>query len=159
MALIDMLIPGFWINYATAISAWFAGKDMESIYYINLVFPRRARCTFMTAQSSQSHDALCQLQLNGLNQYIFVVIWLWTVAQLAVTIFNFFYCIVLCNKRNMRIEILRRYGDATVTHHHVLRATNNGLLGDFFILKQIARNINQATFTDIVIQLALTKNT
>lgn len=160
MLMLDMVIPDFWTNYTYAIIALICGNEQEWHYYSNLVFPKRAKCAFTAfgpSGSDQIHDALCLLPLNVINEKIFVFLWFWFITQLVASVLNFGYYTFISYSKNLRNSILRCHAIGAVSTQQVLAATNNGTFGDFFILKQIARNTNTATFIEILSELSYGK--
>lgn len=126
--------------------------------YSDFVFPRIAKCQYKSygpSGSPQIFDALCLLPLNVLNQKLFVIIWLWYVCQLFVSIGNLIYWAAIYYSRNIRIEILRRRSLLSISRKQIMQASNQGHLGNFFVLKQIARNTNTVTFVEILTELAM----
>lgn len=53
--------------------------------------------------------------------------------------------------------ILRHCSIMAISHQQIMQATNFGHFGDFFVLKQIARNTNTMTFIDLMSELAISK--
>lgn len=122
------------------------------------MFPRVAKCTYKSygpSGSSQIFDALCLLPLNVLNQKIFVIIWIWYTLQLLISILNLIYWVVVYYSRNLRIEILRRCSLMSMSSKQIMQATNTGHLGNFFVLRQIAKNTNTITFVEILKDLSM----
>lgn len=75
--------------------------------------------------------------------------------QLAVSVVNFVYWMVLYYSENIRHVILRHLSMMAVSRKQILQATNKGHLGNFFVLKQIAKNTNATTFVELMSELSL----
>lgn len=160
MIILNLVIPRFWSYYPSAVFALISGNKTEWSQYSDLVFPKRAKCTFTAfgpSGSGQLHDALCLLPLNVLNEKVFAIIWCLFMVQIVTSVLNFIYYVLIYYSKTLRLAVLRRNAIAAVSHQQVLTATNNGNFGDFFVLKQIARNINTSTFIDIMQELAMSK--
>ncbi len=58
------------------------------------VFPRVTKCSYFKYGPSgtvQTHDAICVLPINIMNEKIFVLVWFWLIALTAVTVVSLFY--------------------------------------------------------------------
>lgn len=156
--MLNMVIPGFWSTYFKATTALLFGDLPAWTLNSDLVFPKTAKCLFKSYGPSgtlQHLDSLCLLPLNVLNQKIFVIVWIWYIMQLAVSVVNFVYWMVLYYSENIRHVILRHLSMMAVSRKQIMQATNKGHLGNFFVLKQIAKNTNATTFVELMSELSL----
>lgn len=80
MFLIDIFLGGEFFSYGTKVLQ-FSQLDQEDRYDPMIaVFPRVTKCTFQKFGPSgtiESHDALCILALNILNEKIYILLWFW----------------------------------------------------------------------------------
>lgn len=159
--MLNMVIPGFWSSYTPATFALLTGDSFSWTNYSDSTFPKMAKCLFESVGPSgsiQYKDALCLLPLNVVNQKIFVIIWLWYVFQLAMSIGNFIYWAVVCYSKTLRVAILRQYSMMALTRKQIMQATDQAALGHYFVLNQMARNIDTLTFVQLLTELSLTSD-
>lgn len=138
--------------------ALFTGNSDGWKVYSDQTFPTIAKCLFESTGPSgtvQQFDALCLLPQNVLNQKIFVIIWLWYIFQLVVSVANLSYWAAIYYSRNVRVAILYRYAMMTINRKQIMQATNKAHLGHFFLLQQIAKNIDNFTFCELLNELSL----
>jgi len=80
---LDIFLEGQFRRYGPLVSAFFAEENPhDRIDPMARLFPKMTKCTIHTfgpAGSVQTHDALCVLPLNVVNEKIFVVLWFWLV--------------------------------------------------------------------------------
>lgn len=78
-----MFLEGQFRRYGPLVSAFIAAESPhDRIDPMARLFPKVTKCTIHTfgpAGSVQTHDALCVLPLNVVNEKIFVVLWFWLV--------------------------------------------------------------------------------
>lgn len=156
---LNIIIPRFWNHYFHAISSLLIGDMVKWIDHSEYIFPRAAKCSFESFGPSgtiQQFDALCLLPLNILNQKLFLIVWIWYITQLVVIIFDLMYWIIVSYSETVRVYILRQKSMRSVSHKQILHASCKAHLGHFFILNQIAKNINPITFVELLSNLAHT---
>lgn len=155
---LNVIIPGFWIRYSQAISALMIGDPINWTYHSEMIFPRAAKCTYEPygpSGSIQKFDAFCLLPLNILNQKLFIIVWIWYIVQMIISILNLLYWIIVSYSENVRIYILRQKSMNSVSRQRILHASRKAHLGHFFVLNQIAKNINLETFAELICNLAM----
>lgn len=75
------------------------------------VFPRVTKCTFHKfgpSGSIQTHDALCILALNILNEKIFIFLWFWLILLSAMSGLSLLYSSMVIVLPGVRETILKR---------------------------------------------------
>lgn len=158
---LDLAIPEFWPNYAKAISALLFGPTIDWYKHSSVVFPKQAKCFFYNYGPSgtmQRKDSLCLLPLNNINEKIFVVIWIWYIVLLTITILNGIYVALSFTNKNLRLAIVKSHTMLQVSNKQINQATNNGHLGDCFVLKQMARSLNPIIFIEIMEDLSIERS-
>jgi len=132
------------------------GEQMETrVDPMAKVFPKMAKCTFHTYGPSgtiQNHDGLCILPINIINEKIYVFLWFWFCGLVmwtfiflcfrAVTIFSR-YCrfLVFCGRAKSNNR-----GD-------IAKVMERFWFGDWFILMQLCKNMDDMVFHELVIDL------
>lgn len=155
--MLHMIIPGFWENYGMAIYALFTGNKTDWRLYSEYVFPRLAKCLYQNygpSGSIEEKDSLCLLPLNVLNEKIFVILWLWYSVLLIVSLINFLYHMLVFASKNLRISILKYRTNRHLSKKQIQLVTNNANVGDFFVINQMAKNVNSFTFLELMLELA-----
>lgn len=156
-----MAIPNFWQKYARAIYALVFGSSDDWFKYSSFVFPKQTKCDFHNYGVSggmQSKDSLCLMPLNNINDKIFVVIWIWYIVLLTATLLNGIYVVLLFTNRKLRMEVLKRQALMHISNKQICSATNDEHLGDCFVLKQMASNLNPLVFIEIMEDLSLERS-
>lgn len=156
-----MAIPDFWQNYAKAVSALVFGQASDWYKHNSLVFPKQAKCLFFSygpSGSIEHRDSLCLLPLNNINEKIFAVIWIWYIVLLGITVVNGIFVAVTFTNKNLRLAFLKSRTMMHVSNKQICSATNNGHLGDCFLLKQMAKNLNPIIFIEIMDDLSIERN-
>ncbi|XP_032452080.1 innexin inx2-like isoform X2 [Nasonia vitripennis] len=106
------------------------------------LFPKLAKCTLHTfgpGGSSQTHDALCVLPLNVVNEKIFVFLWFWLVFLAIAGALALFYRVTVLSQPWARRILLRAsargLSNATITS---LQLNHFLGFGDWFVLRRLA---------------------
>jgi len=117
------------------------------------VFPTVTSCIFNTFGPSGAmwtHDGLCQLPLNTWNEKIYVGMWWWlivlAVASLGVLVYRA-TCLLTPRVRSYLLV------GGISKKRHVQEVWNNVLYGDWFLLRQMSKNVDQETFKEFLKQL------
>ncbi|XP_020292151.1 innexin inx2-like isoform X2 [Pseudomyrmex gracilis] len=154
---LDVFLEGQFRRYGPLVSAFVAEKNPhDRIDPMARLFPKVTKCTIHTfgpAGSVQTHDALCVLPLNVVNEKIFVVLWFWLVFLACVGCLAVIYRIVVFSQRWTRVYLLR--GAVRVLERSkaecVVRVFH---FGDWFLLYQLAQNVNPIVYRELVNEIA-----
>lgn len=156
-----MVVPEFWSTYTYAIFALMTGDLIKWIFYSEQIFPRVAKCIYEPygpSGSTQIFDAVCLLPSNILNQKIFIIIWIWFILQMIISILNMLYWFVIIYSKEARIHVLYAKTLKSVSYKVLNIAMKNTQFGHFFILNQIAKNVNAMTFFELLSCLVVKEN-
>lgn len=119
------------------------------------IFPRVTKCTFHKygpSGSIQTHDALCVLALNILNEKIYILLWFWFIGLALMSAAAVLYSMAVLTMPSTREAILKKRfkftsdNDANV----LIRETQ---IGDFLLLHLLGQNMSSATFTEVLGEL------
>lgn len=160
MFMLDFVFPNYWESYGTAMRALYNGDLKEWTRHSNFVFPQLAKCMFHNygpSGSIQSKDSLCVLPLNMFNSKVFTFVWVWFVFLAIVSIFDMLFILLLIMSKTIRLFVLKRKGSLTITLKQLRNVTNDGNLGDWFVLIQMSKNLNAVDFDNIITDLAAVK--
>lgn len=116
---LDTFLNGAFLKYGTDVIK-FSGMDQENrTDPMIIVFPRVTKCTFHKfgpSGSIQTHDALCILALNILNEKIFIFLWFWLIILSTLSGLALLYSsmlIVLPSVREIVLKHRFRFGSPT----------------------------------------------
>lgn len=151
--MLHVVVPEFWGAYTQAMSALLTGDLIKWMFYSERIFPQVAKCIYEPygpSGSNQIFDAICLLPSNILNQKIFMIIWVWYILQMAISVSNILYWIVIAYSKEARIHVLHVKTLKSVSHKVLNIASKNAQFGHFFLLNQIAKNVNTMTFFELL---------
>lgn len=151
------MFSGFWSQYYHAIKALFPFNYDAFVEHTAKIFPRMAKCEFYNygvSGSSQKFDALCLLPLNILNEKIFAFLFFWLILMFCVTAVSVMWSLVVGTFTSVRLMILKAQSSSKVTFAQLRQATNNGAMGDFFVLHLLGKNVNEYVFDDLLVELS-----
>lgn len=121
------------------------------------VFPRVTKCTFLLFGPSgtvQTHDIMCVLALNVINEKIFIFLWFWLIMLATLTCVSFLYRLLVFFVPAVRNSILQKR--AQLRYKITLDTLASKLyFGDYFILHLIGKNLEIMTFTSLLEELSL----
>lgn len=124
-------------------------------YTFNKVFPKKTKCTysrFGPSGSVQTHDALCILPLNTLNEKFFLLIWFWMIFLFAVTICALFYRITVLTSRQFRTFML--LAQARSLSKKKIKTVGKRLShGQFFLLYNIGKMLNPIIYRELLMSI------
>ncbi|XP_012283610.1 innexin inx2-like [Orussus abietinus] len=154
--LLNEFLEGQFTNYGSAVT----GFAMETRPYQRVdpmarLFPKVTKCTIHTfgaGGSAQTHDALCILSLNVVNEKVFVLIWFWFIFLAGVGALAVLYRIIVFSQPWTRIYLLRANA-RSIKGVKVSRVVRELHFGDWFLLQQLARNVNPIVFGELIEEL------
>jgi len=120
------------------------------------VFPKITKCTFWRfgpSGSVQKYDNLCLLPLNILNEKGYLVMWLWLAFLLIVSFLKVGQRLMLICIPSYRWFYLTSSKEM-IPRDVLKKVQSKSTYGDWFVLHNIARNINPLYFRDLMICLA-----
>ncbi|XP_060834001.1 innexin inx3 [Rhopalosiphum padi] len=156
MFLIDSFLGGEFFSYGTKVLELSQMDQENRIDPMVAVFPRVTKCTFHKygpSGSMQTHDALCVLALNILNEKIYIFLWFWFIILAVISGMALAYSIAVVTLPSIRETILlRRFKFGTPQSVSALiRKTQ---VGDFLLLHLLGQNMNMGQFTEVLDDLS-----
>ncbi|CAB3259305.1 unnamed protein product [Arctia plantaginis] len=120
------------------------------------IFPRVTKCTFHkygASGSIQTHDSLCILPLNIVNEKTYIFLWFWYIILAVVLALLIIYRLVIIFVPSIRPRLLhaRSRTLSRETAEVVSRRTD---LGDWWLLYMLARNIDPLIYRELIIEFA-----
>merc|ERR1719180_553384 len=113
------------------------------------VFPRMTKCIFEKFGFSgtvETHDALCMLPINVVNEKIYVFLWFWL-------LFLIFRLAVVFNTPFLRNLIKRKLRHREGAPDVLDDVTHKFQMGDWRLLHLLAHNMNPIIFGEFVVEL------
>ena len=95
--LMDRFLDGTFFTFGIEVISFAMRDEEDRVDPVIYIFPRMTKCTFHKFGSSgniESHDALCILPINIVNEKIYVFLWFWYMALIAWTCIFFCFRIV-----------------------------------------------------------------
>lgn len=160
---IDRFLGYQFSTYGTEVLSQSEGNFTTRTDYLNVVFPKMAKCLFSkfgVSGSIQRHDALCVLPLNIVNEKIFIAMWFWFIFLAAVTAAFLIYRFINILSLDLRVYILHTRAGGLVkkeTIRAALVAPHHGQiqqLGDYLMLYLLTKNLNPLVVKDMYTALA-----
>jgi hypothetical protein len=93
------------------------------------------------------------LPLNVINEKIYIVMWFWFFFLALTTIFALIWRILICLMPNLRLNVIR-LRNRVVELQYLEMVNEKCEIGDWFLLNQLAKNIEPLTFKEIIYNLA-----
>jgi len=155
MYLMDSFLGGQFTTYGLDVLS-VANTEMEyRVDPMARVFPKMSKCTFHKYGASgtiQNHDGLCILPINIIIEKIYVLLWFWFVGVAVWT--GIFLCFRITLMASTRARLLVFCGRSRSNKSSdIATVMEKCWFGDYFILMQLAKNINPTVFHDLVIDL------
>ena len=116
------------------------------------VFPKVTKCTmhkYGPSGTIETFDALCVLQLNILNEKIYVFLWFWFVIVCAISGVKLIYRLLILVLPGLRKTMLGkkvRHG-SNIKVQTICREFS---LGDWFLLSQLGKNLDTLIYKDLI---------
>lgn len=157
MLLLNILLEGQFLNYGLSVAEFASEtKPFERVDPMSRLFPKVSKCTIYTYGSSgsvQTHDALCVLPLNVVNEKTFVFLWFWLIFLAIAGTFAITYRIIVFTQVHARIYLLRA-STRTVPIAQIQAIVKTINFGDWFLLYQLSRNVNPIVYRELITELA-----
>jgi len=155
--LIDTFLGGEFSSYGLQVASLVEVDPQNRIDPMSRVFPRMTKCLYQKygpSGSIQTHDALCMLPINVINEKIYVFIWFWLVLLSIITIISVLYHLVLMiSPTTLSQMIKKRLRHKDGISDILDDVTNNFQFGDWKLLHILAYNMAPIVFGEFVIEL------
>eukprot|EP00092_Neocalanus_flemingeri_P096400 GFUD01122713.1.p1 GENE.GFUD01122713.1~~GFUD01122713.1.p1 ORF type:complete len:450 (-),score=102.25 GFUD01122713.1:108-1271(-) len=149
---INKFIGGKFLDYGSRILDYNKHIDSQTDP-MDDVFPKMTKCQFNRhgpGGDINNHDALCLLPLNIVNEKIYLVMWLWLILLSVASSLTVMYRLACVMFPQFRSYMLWRQNKWSV----VADICKNGQYGDWFLLRQLSKNVDPETFHDFLKQLS-----
>lgn len=133
----------------------------SSVDPLDIVFPKVTKCTFYKygpTGSIQSHDAMCVMALNIINDKIYVMLWFWFVILFIITTIALLWrgltVILHATSQKFNELIFSTTCPGKLNPWRVLRVTRYCNFTDWLFLYYLSQNMDGFAFRDLFIGLA-----
>jgi len=151
--MVDSFLSGQFFNYGSRIlQSYFMGTTDDPM---GDVFPKVSMCAFdkyATGGSKMKVENMCVLSLNIINDKVYLLMWIWLWFLLAVTALNVFYRIVIVVTPWLRTLVLWQ-GAKSGEWNVISSVSVNMPIGDWFLLRQMSKNVDEMTFVSLIEKL------
>lgn len=120
------------------------------------VFPKLTKCTFLKFGPSgtiEKADSLCVLSLNIINEKIYLFLWFWFIVLAVISSISLVYRVIVIFSPETRLYLFRSKV-RLASPDSVKLICRKAMIGDWFILYQIAKNMDPSIFVEFVQELA-----
>ena len=96
--LMDRFLDGTFFTFGIEVISFAMRDEEERVDPVIYIFPRMTKCSFHKFGASgniESHDALCILPINVVNEKIYIFIWFWFLILGVLTTLVVFYRLVI----------------------------------------------------------------
>lgn len=154
---IDRFLDGEFLSFGLEVIRFvtYDGDYEDRLDPMVRVFPRVAKCHFHKFGSSgnvETHDAVCVLPLNIVNEKIYVFLWFWFVILAVVSGLVLVYRSVLFLWPPARFHVLRSRARLT-SAAYLQRVLDRCQLGEWFVLDLLAKNVDAVHYRDFISDL------
>uniref|UniRef100_A0A6G1SDC3 Innexin n=1 Tax=Aceria tosichella TaxID=561515 RepID=A0A6G1SDC3_9ACAR len=149
---VDAFLGGTFTTYGLDVINYAQLEQDDRVDPMVKVFPRMTKCTFHRFGSSgdvQTHDALCILPLNIINEKIYIIMWFWFVFLAGVTGIWLIFRAFTFMKPGLRYRVLRRRASLT-SRSCLARVVEESKPGDWFLLCMMCKNMDAQWFRFII---------
>ena len=109
---IDLFLGGEFSTYGLEVLNYVEDDPQNRLDPMSRVFPRMTKCLYQKYGPSgtiQTHDALCMLPINVINEKLYVFLWFWLILLVFLTgISVTYHAVLLCSPNTLSQMIKRR---------------------------------------------------
>lgn len=153
----DMFLDGDFMNYGTQVMDCANEKySDECTNPMSRIFPKVSKCDFYKFGPSgtvEQRDALCVLSINVINEKIYIFLWFWFMTVAAVSGLMLVYRVGVVASVKIRVYLLRSRAEHA-SLFCITSLVRKGKVGDWFILYQLSRNIDNRVFVELLSDLS-----
>lgn len=128
---------------------------------LDIVFPKVTKCTFHKYGSTgtiQTHDALCVMALNVVNEKIYTFLWYWFIVLSVITFLGLLWRMLtmILHSRSLMFNkiVFSMACPGKYNPWNVIRVTQEYHFGDWLFLYYIAKNLDNYVFKNLLEKLA-----
>lgn len=157
MWFMNEFLGGMFFTYGIDVLAFTETNQEERTDPMIVVFPRVTKCSFNMYGPSgtiETHDLMCVLALNIINEKIYVFMWFWFVILAIISTLALIYRLLVFCVPAIRSGLLQKR--ARLRYKNSIDAVSRRLqVGDFFLLYLLSKNVELLSFSSLMEELSL----
>eukprot|EP00092_Neocalanus_flemingeri_P000939 GFUD01000999.1.p1 GENE.GFUD01000999.1~~GFUD01000999.1.p1 ORF type:complete len:391 (+),score=69.13 GFUD01000999.1:54-1226(+) len=162
MYLTDRFLGNQFTTYGFDVLAVMAGNSEDRSDPMNVVFPKMTKCTFHSYGPSgtiNTHDSLCILALNIINEKIYVFLWFWFVGLALFSLIALLYRLIILIVHRLRVSVLMARLHNTVNKkmvEDVLSCPTHSWIdqiGDYWVIYLLSKNLPPVAMKELLEEL------
>jgi len=162
MYLTDRFLGYQFSTYGFDVLSVTAGNPEERSDPMNVVFPKMTKCTFHKYGPSgtiTTHDGLCILALNIINEKIYVFLWFWFIGVAVFSILALLYTIMIMAIPSIRVRVLMKRLHNRVNKkmvEDILSSPNHSWvdkIGDYWVIYLLSKNLPSVAMKELLEEL------
>jgi len=152
---INVFLGGEFSTYGVSALGFLEADPEKRIDPMAIIFPRVTKCSFFKYGPSgtvQTHDAICVLPINIINEKIYVFLWFWLVFLSILTILSVIYHMLVLVTPSMTRMMLRNrsMNQSDLPFEEMGKRFE---LGDWKLLSILSRNMEPLVFGEFIREL------
>ncbi|XP_065201549.1 innexin inx3-like [Planococcus citri] len=155
MVLIDSFLNGEFITYGTRVLQFTETIQENRTDPMIEIFPRITKCDFHKYGSSgtvQTHDFMCILALNNLNEKIYIFLWFWFIFLACISLFPILRSVALFLSPYVRDKVLKMHYSSK-DKYRIEEVVQKSQIGDFFVWDLLGRNLCSKYYREFINEL------
>ncbi|XP_047502123.1 innexin inx2-like [Penaeus chinensis] len=157
MWFMNEFLGGMFFTYGIDVLAFTETNQEERTDPMIVVFPRVTKCSFNMYGPSgtiETHDLMCVLALNIINEKIYVFMWFWFVILAIISTMALIYRLLVFCVPAIRSGLLQKR--ARLRYKNSIDTVSRRLqVGDFFLLYLLSKNVELLSFSSLMEELSL----
>ncbi|KAG7303830.1 Innexin inx1 [Plutella xylostella] len=156
LLMMDSFFGGEFFSYGVKVLGYSEVPQEQRMDPMIYVFPRVTKCTFHkygASGSIQTHDSLCILPLNIVNEKTYIFLWFWYIILAVMLCLLVVYRLVIICVPSIRARLLHARARSLAMETAVVVSTRTDV-GDWWILYMLARNMDPLIYRELISELA-----
>lgn len=155
-SILNYIFDGYFFNFS--VFSTFKLSAAQRVDPMAHIFPKLISCeysdVFRFADSEiEDRPSVCILPLNNFNEMVYTIIWFWFMILTILSACGLIYRLIVVLVPKFRVNLLQRSNHLLSTRD-VKSILRQSRFGDWFLLHQLARNIDSLTHKELVAELA-----
>ncbi|XP_050357652.1 innexin inx1 [Nymphalis io] len=153
--MMDAFFNGEFFSYGTRVLGYSEVPQEERYDPMIYVFPRVTKCTFHKYGASgtiQTHDSLCILPLNIVNEKTYIFLWFWYIILAIILVLLVIYRLIIIFVPTVRPRLLHARA-RTIAMESAVVVSQRTDVGDWWLLYMLARNMDPLIYRELISEL------
>nr|XP_032511344.1 innexin inx1-like [Danaus plexippus plexippus] len=122
------------------------------VYHLPRTVPVCRYHTALSASSLQTHDSLCILPLNIVNEKTYIFLWFWYIILAVILVLLVIYRLIIIFVPSVRPRLLHARS-RTIAMESALIISQRTDVGDWWLLYMLARNMDPLIYRELISEL------